>query len=161
MREKQKTKNRELKDRSIESSQIESQREKNEKTRTGPSKCGRISKDENTHNWNTRRRRWVKGSRRNIWCINAWEHDKLLIDTKPELRDIQKTSYWINTKQNKTKTTKLHWSISYSAVGNLRQSKRMWKQPEKKMSLTHAGERKRIAMVISSKNTSLKKVYKV
>lgn len=49
MREKQKTKNRELKDRSKESSQTESQREKNEKTRTGPSKCGRISKDENTH----------------------------------------------------------------------------------------------------------------
>ena len=35
---------------------LKSKQEKNEKTRPGPSKCGSISKDENTHNWNTRRR---------------------------------------------------------------------------------------------------------
>ena len=36
---------------------LKSKQIKNEKTRPGPSKCGSISKDENTHNWNTRRRR--------------------------------------------------------------------------------------------------------
>lgn len=78
------------------------------------------------------------------------ETNKLITDIKPGLQEAQKTSYWINTKQNSNNKT-----IPKRVIlncGKLKTKQKNMKAIRKNKYFTYIGVRKRITMAIASKN---------